>query len=340
MPATTTTGPVSDLTPASDHAKPSDRIAGMAMAAVVVIWGLGPPITKLISAPPLVSVSVRFWISAPVVWAIAYASGRRVTWDVLRRTALAGVFFGVNLVFVFSALQHASVAVIAVVQALQPAVVLLVAGPWLGERATRWHVLWTVVGLAGVALVILGGNRAVSGDSTGLMFAVAAMLTFTAYYLINRRVRSTTTVDALQWMAGVTLFAGLTITPVALVVSSPDDYRQLAGADWIYLAFIAGAVGIVGHTMMSWVHKFTPASRSSLYLLAMNVVAIGVAWPIHDEPVTMLQALGGLRRDRLDRSGGLAASRPGSSLRSAASALVRDVLVPQNGDRGRTVGVG
>ncbi len=264
------------------------------MASVVVIWGLGPPITKLISAPPLVSVSVRFWISVPIVWAIVYASGRRVTSEVLRRTVLAGVFFGINLVFVFSALHHASVAVIAIVQALQPAVVLLVAGPWLGERATRWHVLWTLVGVAGVAVVILGGDRAVSGDGTGLMYAVAAMLTFTAYYLMNRRVRSTTEMDALQWMAGVTLFAGLTITPVALIASSPDDYRQLAGADWVYLGFIAGAVGIVGHTLMSWVHKFTPASRSSLYLLAMNVVAIGVAWPVHDEPVTMVQGLGGV----------------------------------------------
>ena len=68
---------------------------------------------------------------------IAYATGRRVSWEVLRRTALAGVLFGINLVFVFSALQHASVAVIAVIQALQPGVVLLVAGRWLGERATR-----------------------------------------------------------------------------------------------------------------------------------------------------------------------------------------------------------
>jgi probable blue pigment (indigoidine) exporter len=291
VPATTT-GPASGPTVAGDTA-PTARVAGAAMAAVVVIWGLGPPITKLIGAPPLVSVSVRFWISVPVVWAMTYASGRRVTWEVLRRTAPAGVFFGVNLAFVFSALQHASVAVIAVVQALQPAVVLLVAGPWLGERATRWHVMWTLVGVGGVALVILGGDRSVSGDGTGLVYAIAAMLTFTAYYLLNRRVRSTTAVDALQWMAGVTLFAGLTITPVALAVSSPDDYRQLAGADWVYLAFIAGAVGIVGHTLMSWVHKYTPASRSSLYLLAMNVVAIAAAWPIHDEPVTVVQGLGG-----------------------------------------------
>ena len=45
---------------------------------------------------------------------------------------------------------------------------------------------------------------------------------------------------------------------------------------------------------MSWAHRFIPAARSSLILLAMNVVAIAAAWPIHDEPVTLLQAAGGV----------------------------------------------
>ena len=127
-----------------------------------------------------------------------------------------------------------------------------------------------------------------------MVFGVTAMLTFTAYYLINRRVRSTTAIAPMEWMCGVTLFAAIAITPVALATSSPDDYRQLAGADWVYLLFVAVVVGIVGHTMMSWAHKFIPAARSSLFLLAMNVVAIAAAWPLHDEPVTLMQAVGGI----------------------------------------------
>jgi drug/metabolite transporter (DMT)-like permease len=264
------------------------------MAGVVVIWGLGPPITKLISAPALVGVSVRFWISVPLVWIVTYATGGRVTMDVLRRTVLAGALFGVNLVFVFSALHHSSVAVLAVIQTLQPGIVLLVAGRWLGERATAWHIAWTAVGVLGVAVAILGGDPEVRGSALGIVFGVASMLTFTGYYLINRRARSTTAISPMEWMCGVTLFAAVFVTPVALAVSSVDDYRELAGADWLYLLFVAIVVGIVGHTMMSWAHRFIPAARSSLFLLAMNVVAIGAAWPIHDEPVTFVQAAGGV----------------------------------------------
>lgn len=264
------------------------------MGVVVLLWGLGPPVTKLITAPPLVSVSVRFWASLPVVWLLSHAMGHPMSRAIVRRTAPAGVLFGINLALVFSALQHSSVAVLAVIQTLQPGIVLLVAGPWLGERATRWHVTWTALGVLGVIVAILGGDPEVRGDALGVVFGVGSMLTFTVYYLLNRRERSTTVIHPMQWMAGVTLFAGITVTPVALLTSSADDYRQLAGADWLYLAFVAGAVGILGHTLMSWAHRFIPAARSSLMLLAMNVVAIAAAWPLHDEPVTLLQAIGGV----------------------------------------------
>ena len=280
--------------PAHALADPSPAFAGAVMTAVIVIWGLGPPVTKLISAPALVGVSVRFWISIPIVWLVTYAMGGRITMAILRRTALPGALFGINLAFVFSALQHSSVAVLAVIQTLQPGIVLLVAGRWLGERATPWHVTWTTVGVIGVVVAILGGDPEVRGSPIGIVFGVASMLTFTGYYLINRRARATTPISPMEWMCGVTLFAGLFITPIALVTQSADDYGQLGGADWLYLLFVAVVVGIVGHTMMSWAHRFIPAARSSLFLLAMNVVAIAAAWPIHDEPVTALQAAGGL----------------------------------------------
>jgi drug/metabolite transporter (DMT)-like permease len=273
---------------------PGKAAAATVMAGVVVIWGLGPPVTKLISAPPMVGASVRFWLAIPVLWGLAQLRGVAPDREVLRRCAVAGVLFGVNLAFVFAALQQTTVAVLSVIMALQPGVVLLVAGRWLGERPTRWHVAWTAVGIAAVAVVILGGGPEVRGDAAGIALGVGALLTFTGYYVLTRQIRSTTSIDAISWMAGVTLFAGVTVTPLALATSSWDDYGQLGGADWVYLGFVAIVVGIVGHTMMSWSHRFIAASRSSLYLLAMNVVAVAAAWPLHDEPVSALQALGGL----------------------------------------------
>ena len=286
--------PAGALAPEARTGVPTSAVAGSAMALVIVLWGLGPPMMKLISAPPLVSVSVRFWIAVPLLCAVTYGSGRRITRETLKRTAVAGALFGANLCFVFAAVQHASVAVMSVVQALQPGVVLLVAGPWMGERATKWHVAWTLVGVGGVVVVVLGGSPEVESTALGFVLSVVAMLTFTTYYLINRRARSTTSMDPIEWMAGVTIFAALTVTPIALATTPLEDYGQLGRADLLYLFFVAGLVGVIGHTMMSWAHRFFPASRSSLYLLAMNVVAVAAAWPLHDEPITLVQGLGGV----------------------------------------------
>jgi drug/metabolite transporter (DMT)-like permease len=120
------------------------------------------------------------------------------------------------------------------------------------------------------------------------------MLTFTAYFLIVRHVRSTQPISAFEWMAGAIFFSAVTVSIPAALLTSGSDWAQFGGTDWLYLGFVMVFVGIAGHVIMSWVTRYVQASRSSLYLLAMNVVAVGVAWPIHHEPVTGWQAMGGL----------------------------------------------
>ena len=53
-----------------------------------------------------------------------------------------------------------------------------------------------------------------------------------------------------------------------------------------------GVVGMFSHTLMSWVQRYIPASRSSLYMLGMTVVAVGASWPINGEPFTAQQVVG------------------------------------------------
>ena len=44
----------------------------------------------------------------------------------------------------------------------------------------------------------------------------------------------------------IAAFLADSVTPVALATSSWEDYGQLAGADWLYLGFVAIVVGIQG----------------------------------------------------------------------------------------------
>ncbi len=268
---------------------------GLILAAVIVFWGLGPPISKLISAPAVVAVFYRFWLSVPLLYLLAAWRGNRLRWSTMKQTALPGAAFGVNLVFVFLALNATAVAVLSVVVTLQPGFILLVAGRFLGERPRLWHVGWTIVGIAATSLVVLGASSDVEASFLGVIYAVTSMITSTVYFLLTKRARSTASdLDPIEWMAGVSLFAALTVTPWTLATSSAADYRSIGGTDWIWLAFIVVVTGIAGHVLMAWTHRYVDASRSSLYLLSMNIVAIGAAWLIHDEPLTLIQVVGGV----------------------------------------------
>ena len=49
----------------SDRAGAGRVLPNVVMALIIVFWGLGPPVTKLITAPPLTSVFVRLWARDP-----------------------------------------------------------------------------------------------------------------------------------------------------------------------------------------------------------------------------------------------------------------------------------
>jgi probable blue pigment (indigoidine) exporter len=240
-----------------------------------------------------VAVFFRMWLSVPLLVLWTRATGHRIDRVLLRRTAVAGCVFGVNLCFVFTTFHHATIATLSVLSALQPGLILLVAGRLLGERPTRWHVGWTVVGIAGAVLVVLGAGSAVRSSPLGVALAAGSLLTFTGYFVISKLVRARQPVDAVEWMAGVTIFAALTVTPLALVSASRSDFAQVGGNDWLWLGFAVIVTGILGHVLMAWAHRFIDASRSSLYVLSMNVVAVAAAWPIHHEPLTVVQLAGG-----------------------------------------------
>jgi len=261
---------------------------------VILVWGLGPPISKLITAPAVISVLYRFWLSVPILFVLATLRGVRPTWESVRHGVLAGAAFGINLVFVFLTINEGAVAVLSVFAAMQPGIILLVAGPFLGERPGWWHIAWTFIGIGGTAIVVATGGEGFEVSATALIYAGVSQIFFTAYFLLTKRERSQHDIDAVQWMAGVVIWAAIAVTPWALLTSTADDYRAINQWDWLWLALIIVFTGGLGHIVMAWVHRFVDASRSSLYLLSMNIVAILAAWVIHDEPLTVLQMLGGV----------------------------------------------
>ena len=143
-------------------------------------------------------------------------------------------------------------------------------------------------------MVILSAQSEVRASALGVLWAVLALVTFSAYWVLTRIARSSTNVDPIEWMFSVNIWALIAAILPILVTGSISDFNEFGGKDWIWILLIAVFTGAMGHVLMSWAHAYVEAARSSLYLLGMHVVAVGAAWPIHGETLTALQMLGGV----------------------------------------------
>lgn len=244
-------------------------------------------VVKLSHASAAVFAFYRLWLGAAGMVLASLATGR-TRWRRLGVTAAPGALFGLNILLFFSALKRTSVADVLIIGALQPALTLLVAGPLFGERVTRSDLAWTLVSVGGIVAVTVGSSGNPVWSLTGDLYALAALVAFTVYFLISKRIRRS--LSALEYMTGVTMTAAVLVTPAALLTGQSLRVRAI---DWLWLlAFVVGAQG--GHVVLAWAHEQVDVSISSLLILAEPVISAVAALLVLGEPLAPLEVIGGV----------------------------------------------
>jgi drug/metabolite transporter (DMT)-like permease len=264
------------------------RLGVLAVLGPIAAFSVMNVVIKISHLAALTFAFYRLWMGAVVMIAVLAVTGRRLSWAIVRRAAFPGALFGVNLCFFFTALKLTSVADVLIIAALQPAITLMVAGPLFGERVTRHEVGWTVVSLGGVVLVVAGSSGTPVWSLEGDLWAVAALLAWTTYWLLSKRIRRE--VPALEYMTAVTVTAALVVTPVALL-SGQSLAARWQDLLWLIL-FVAVAQG--GHSLLAWSHVQMDVSISSLLILAEPVISAVAALIFLGEPLPALSIAGGV----------------------------------------------
>jgi len=252
-----------------------------------VLWGFGGIFVALTFASGLVVAFYRLWLGAVVLTIIVYALGKRLTWSTLRATWLGGLFLAGDMTMFYSAVRLTSIVDVSVIGAFQPALVLIVARPLFGERINRADVGWILLAMAGVSVAVIGSGAAGHDRVLGDLLALGALLSFTAYWLVSKHARELH--DALEYTAGVTLFAALGATPIVLL--SSQSLGRVHVSDWIWIGLLVVVPGS-GHLVMNWAHRFVDASISSAISCLAPLVAAVVAIPILGQSLSLLQVGG------------------------------------------------
>ncbi len=267
-------------------------LALLAVGVTVLTWGWSNVAIRAVGTSALVTSFYRLWLAVPVLWLLvaglpAVRSGLGRTW--LLASIGGGVLFGLHQILFFNSLKLTSVSNVSIIGALQPALVLLVAGSMFGERVTGRAVAWSGVALVGTVIVVVGSHGTPGWSPGGDALAALNLVVFTAYFLLSKRIRAH--VGATQYVVGMTTVAALLILGAAL--ATHQDLTSPRGVDWWILLALALVSGTLGHILTNWAHAHASAFVVSILLLGVPVVAVAGAAVWLGEVPGAAQVVGG-----------------------------------------------
>ncbi|MDP3317037.1 MAG: DMT family transporter [Devosia sp.] len=226
----------------------------MVMASVLLFAG-NDIVTKLLVTEypvPLVA-AMRYIVQLVLMMALLLPrmgtrllKTERTGLVLLRSACLVVSTLGIGLAF-----QRMPVPESVAIVFLSPMLVVLVAGPVLGEKVAAASVLAAVVGFAGVLLIVRPGGGL---DFFGVIFVLIAVTTSVVYYLLSRvlaRTESTLTMLFYTALVGAVCF-GVTL-PWSWSGPTPDFPTLLMFAS-------QGVSAGLGHYLFTAAHREATAS--------------------------------------------------------------------------------
>lgn len=267
------------------------------MSIVTLIWAVNFPVAKLAvqQIPPLPLTMIRVAI-ATIAYAAFLARGR---WRVLlTREAfvavlpLASLGIVANQLLFIAGLERTTPARSAIVVALIPACVALLAHRFLGERLNRWK--WIGIGLAfaGVALVEVPALRAQAGPRflAGDGITLLAVIAFSTYTILAKR--ALPKLGPLAAMAGCYIVATVLLLPL-VPSAAHHDWGKVTPEGWAAVAYMAFAATVFAYLGHSWALSRIESGRVAVFTCLQPVLAGFVSWAFLHESLSPPLIAGG-----------------------------------------------
>lgn len=197
---------------------------------------------------------------------------------------------GYNLLL-YAALEHTDAFSASLINAFNPALITLAATIFLRERLTLTAIGGVLIALAGVLVVLSGGDPATllgTGFGTGELFMIGAIAAWTAYTITGRLAPKIPPITATALQAAITVTV---LTPISLATGGPV---LPATAEAITsLAFIAVFPSVLSYLLWNRALTVIPAGSAGVFLNLITVFTAAITI-LAGDPYTAAQVIGGL----------------------------------------------
>ena len=270
--------------------------AELVLLLCVTIWSGNFTMTKVALGEftPLAFFALRFMLGSAVTVAVALGREgrprfRRSDLPLMAAAALVGVSIN-QLCFVFG-LNETTAANSALLVGTTPiwatALVVIVGLELVSGR--QWALVAT--GMAGVVIIILGGNTGGQGSLVGDLLSLGVAVTWGTYTVMVRPLMhrySATQVSAFMMVVGTTA-----LLPLALPELLRQDLTSVSAAGWTGLLYASLlSVTLTNVLYFGAIHRLG-ARRAALYGYLEPFLGVLIAVIVLDDVVSPLQILGG-----------------------------------------------
>ena len=178
--------------------------------------------------------------------------------------------------------------VAAVINSLSPILVVVLSVPLLGSRIRVVQIVAGLLGILGVALLVLRSTAQL--DGTGLLAMVGAVMMMGTATVLTKRWGTPPGMGAIAVTGWTFLLGGLTLLPFVLIFEGLP--RQLTGRNIGGLIYLVAISGILAYALWFWGLQRLTASSVTFLSLLNPVMAAVLGWAVLDQRLNHWQVMG------------------------------------------------
>ncbi|MBU9713400.1 DMT family transporter [Bacillus tamaricis] len=264
---------------------------------VMFTWGLNVVAVKVLvnHFPPVLMQSFRILLAGIIAITVLYflRDLRKLTWKEWGLTILAAGF-GQMLHHSLLAigLVETTAANGALILGLIPLTTSVLAMFFFRETLTRLKFLGIILGLTGVAFVVLQTSSDLGGISKGDLYIFISMLSQSISFIVIKKI--TATLSSRQ-MTAIMLLVGSIFLLVLSIFLEPNGTSQIVGiSSSVWIIFILSAVFAtgIGHILYNTAIHHIGAGKTAIFNNLVPFFALVGSFLFLKEPISLSQIIG------------------------------------------------